>query len=66
MKNAWGKLIVMGAFAAFLPGFTGSVQAFEVPRYVYDFERLAEAQAEGFEDKKPMLFLLADPAKEPT
>ena len=40
--------------------------AFEVPRYVFDFDRLAEAQSEAYEDKKPLLLLYADPKKNPT
>lgn len=43
-----------------------SLQAFDVPRHVYTFDRLAEAQADGFEDEKPLLLIFADPKKEPS
>ena len=66
MKSMWRTIILTGAIAAMVPGFTASVRAFEVPKYVFGFDRLEEAQTSGFEDKKPLLLMLADPAKEPT
>ena len=53
--------VVAGAFLA--PGW---LQAFDVPRHAFSFERLEEAQKEAFTDKSPVLLLLADPKKEPT
>lgn len=43
-----------------------SLQAFDVPRHVYTFDRLTEAQNDAFEDEKPLLLIFADPKKEPT
>ena len=50
-------------------GFMGgsmAARAFDVPRHVFPFERLSEAQQEAFTDKAPLLLLYADPKKVPT
>ena len=45
---------------------TASLRAFEVPSHVFTFERLSEAQSEGYEEEEPLLLLYADPKKKPT
>lgn len=66
MMKALRMLVVAGAAAALIPAFVAPVEGFEVPRHVYGFDRLAEAQNDGMDDKKPLLLLYADPKKEPT
>jgi len=66
MKNPH-RLLLAGSIAALLaPGFVAPAAGFEVPRYVFSFDQLPQAQAEGYEDEKPLLFLYADPKKKPT
>lgn len=38
--------------------------SFEVPRHVFQFEELKEAQEQSVEDKKPLLLVYADPKTE--
>ena len=55
-----------------LPLLAGSLlvapmaRAFDVPRHVYTMDRLAEAQAAAWTDKKPIIFLYTDPKIKPT
>lgn len=66
MKTGKHLLLITGAVAALLPALPASVEGFEVPRHVYTFDRLPEAQKDGYDDKKPLLLLYADPKKKPT
>lgn len=54
-----------GLIAALLIAVTPA-GAFDVPKHVYTFDRLPEAQNEGFAEEEPLLLLYADPKKEPT
>lgn len=38
--------------------------SFDVPRHVFEFEKLGKAQEQSVEDKKPLLLVYADPKKE--
>lgn len=36
--------------------------ALEIPRHVYTFDRLAEAQAAALEEREPIVFVYTDPS----
>jgi len=66
MKPHSGKpQATVGLVAALLIA-AAPARAFDVPKHVYTFERLSEAQSEGYEEEDPLLLLYADPKKAPT
>ncbi len=64
MRNPFRGLIAGGVAA--LACFTHLASAFDVPRHVFFFDRLAEAQQESYEDKDPLLILYTDPKAQPS